>query len=138
MENGQAAQRLAALERWRDTVDAERGTIMGEMGRFGAVLEAIKEQSTGFEGRFDRFARSIETRLAAIEDKLEERPSRAEFMQTRRDVDSIRAKAKWPRFSRLEVEGPANLKFRLWGVSGVTIVLALLLIVALIALLLRK
>jgi hypothetical protein len=113
--------RLDALERWRDKVDDERGTIMGDLGMIRGLLEGIK----------DDFA-DVKTRLSNIEDKIEERPSRTEIQKLDRDIDSLRAKAKdskirgWTKF---EVTGPGGMKFKLLGVSGVTIVLVLLLAV---------
>jgi hypothetical protein len=112
--------RIDALERWRDKVDDERGTIMGDLGMIRGLLEGLKED-------FD----DVKTRLSHIEDKLEERPSRAEIQRLDRDVDSLRAKAnnKIRGWTKFEVTGPGGMKFKLLGVSGVTIVLVLLLAV---------
>lgn len=120
--------RLDALERWRDNVDQERGTIMGDLGTIRGLLEGLKEDFVDVRGR-----------LAAIEDKLEDRPSRAEMQKLDRNVESLRAKAKDSKFrgwTRLEVKGPGGLTFKLFGFSGATIVLVVFLAVVVVTLVL--
>jgi hypothetical protein len=118
-DNGQYADsaRIDALERWRLAVDDERGRIMADLGSFGTLLKGI-----GVD------IQQIRTRLESISEKLEERPSHAELKSVERDIASIRAKAKIP-LRELEVTGPGGVKFKLLGFSGVTIILALCLIV---------
>lgn len=119
--------RIDALERWRDKVDDERGTIMGDLGMIRGLLEGLKDDFGDVKDRLDN-----------IEAKLEERPSRAEIQKLDRDVTSLRAKAndKIRGWTKLEVKGPGGLQFKLLGVSGVTIVLVLLLAVIVVTLIL--
>ena len=116
-------RRIGALERWRDAVDEERGAIMGDLGEIKGFMKGLPGQMM-----------SIENRLANIEEKIEERPSRTEFQEAERQIESIRAKSKVGLLSKLEVTGPAGMSFKLFGVSGVTIVLVFFLIVVIFAL----
>lgn len=122
MQNGQGLEhRLSALERWRDAVDDERLKIAAELGEIKGLMRGVGDKMT-----------TITVQLEGIQEKLEERPSRAEFTDR---MDSIRAKAtKGVKISELEVTGPGNMRFKLLGVSGVTIVLVFLLIVVIFAL----
>jgi len=117
--------RLDALERWRDQVDSERGTIMGDLGEVRGLLSGLRQDVA-----------EVKTVLTSIQERLEDRPSRAEMQKIDRDVGSLRAKAenKIRGWTKLKVSGPAGLKFELLGVSGVTIVVVFFLIALLIAL----
>jgi hypothetical protein len=119
--NSEFDRRLGALEKWRDVIDLERGQIMGELGEIKGLMQGLGQD--------------VGRRLTSIEDKLEERPSRTEFKEAERQIQSIRAKTgKIGVLSELEVTGPGNMKFKLLGVSGVTIVLVFFLIVVIVAL----
>ena len=131
--NGRSGERLAALERWRDTVDNERGTIMGDIGYMRGMLESLSSTMTA------NF-RELGERLTAIENQLDERPSRAELKtaegqikSAERQIESIRAKTKGG-LTKFEITGPGNFSFKLFGVSGVTIVLVVFLLALLVAL----
>jgi len=118
MSDSQEA-RLTSLERWREAVDHERGVIMRDLGSFQATLDAISSQVS-------QLNLQVTTRLDGISDKLDDRPSRSEFD---RDMDSIRAKTRIkPSLTKLDLILPGNIRVKLLGVSGITIVLALLLI----------
>ena len=123
----QVADRLAAIERWRDTVDTERGTIMRDLGYIGGTIESLSTKMS------DHF-KELGERLAAIEDQLNERPSRAEFKSAERQIESIRAKTKGG-FTKFEITGPKNFAMKLFGVSGVTIVVVVFLLFVLVAVL---
>ena len=117
-------RRLSSLERWREQIDGERGQIMAELGEIKGIMQGLGPQMT-----------ALSNELSDIKEKLEDRPSRSEFKEAERQIESVRAKAsKGVRFSELEVTGPANMKFKLLGVSGVTIVLVFVLIVVIFAL----
>jgi archaellum component FlaC len=121
-------RRLSALERWRDVIDNERGQIMGELGEIKGLMSGVGTQMAG-----------IVTQLEGIREQLEERPSRSEYKETERQIESIRAKTTTGLLSKLEVTGPGGMTFKLFGVSGVTIVLVFFLIVMILALwILRK
>jgi predicted nucleic acid-binding Zn-ribbon protein len=115
-------RRLASLERWRDIVDGERLQIASELGEIKGLMTGVSTQMT-----------SINSQLAGIVESLEERPSRTEFKETERQIQSIRAKATGF-LSKMEIQGPGNMSFKLLGFSGVTIILALFLIVVIAAL----
>lgn len=116
-------KRISALERWRDLVDGERGQIMRELGEIKGLMSGVGIQMTNMNGQ-----------LEGIVAKLEERPSRTEFKETERQIASIRAKSTTGLLSKLEVTGPGGMTFKLFGVSGVTIVLVFFLIVIILAL----
>jgi hypothetical protein len=113
--------RLSALERWRDAVDTERGTIMADVSRVETLVGTVKDE-----------VHRVHDRLDTIFEKLEERPSHAELKEVERGLESVRAKTNKPRGSEFELSGPQKWKMRLSGVSGVTIVLVLLLVVLLV------
>lgn len=127
MDGRNLDRRISALEKWRDAIDTERGAIMGELGEIKGLMKGNGAQMT-----------TISERLTGIEDKLEERPSRTEFKEAERRIESIRARTKGLNLSQLEVTGPGNMKFKLLGVSGVTIVLVFFLVVVIAALWLVK
>jgi len=116
-------RRLSSLERWRDLIDEERGKIMGELGEIKGLMTGVGVQMTG-----------ITSQLEGIKEQLEERPSRTEFKEAERQIQSIRAKSTTGLLSKLEIQGPGNMSFKLLGVSGVTIVLTLFLVVVIAAL----
>lgn len=128
-------RRISALERWRDVIDNERGQIMGELGEIKGLMTGVGTQMAG-----------IVSQLEGIREQLEERPSRTEYKETERQIASIRAKGKELEaktsvglLSKLEVTGPGGMTFKLFGVSGVTIVVVFFLIVMILALwILRK
>lgn len=121
-------RRLSSLERWRDIVDGERLQIAGELGEIKGLMTGVSTQMT-----------NINSQLAGIVERLEERPSRTEFKEAERQIASIRAKSTADLLSKLEVTGPGGMTFKLFGVSGVTIVLVFFLIVVILALwILRK
>lgn len=120
-------KRISALERWRDLVDGERGQIMRELGEIKGLMTGVGTQMT-----------SMTSQLEGIVEKLEGRPSRTEFNETERQIASIRAKSTTGLLSKLEVTGPGGMTFKLFGVSGVTIVLVFFLIVVIFALWLLK
>lgn len=146
-ENGQSETpseaRLIALERWRDAVDDERGTIMRELGEFKGLLSGIRDQVSGQMMLLSQQLSSqiglVNGRLDSIEDKLDERPSQAEIQKMEsalsRGIESVRAKAKELKtpLSELEVKFGKN-SFKLLGFSGVTIILAMTLLITLAAL----
>jgi len=144
-ENGasllQIDARLEALERWRDAVDDERGTIMRELGEFKGLLtgvrDQIRDQTTALSREFSAQVQLVNGRLDSIEDKLDERPSQAELQkveaQLSRSLDSIRAKTK-PKLSEIEIQISKDRRIKLFGFSGVTIVVTTLLLVTLAAL----
>lgn len=112
--------RVAALERWRDKVDEERGVIMGELGEVKGMLSAVSEQ--------------LSEQLQGISARLDERPSRVE-------MEAFQKKQRhsiFPQITQMEVEGPWNMKFRLFGVSGIVIVIAIAVIAAVVLKLLGK
>lgn len=123
------SDRLAAIERWRDTVDTERGTIMGDLGYIRGTIETL---STLMSANF----KELGDRLSAIEEQLDERPSRAELKTAERNaerqIESIRAKTKGG-ITKFEITGPQNFAMKLFGVSGVTIVIVVFLLFVLIA-----
>lgn len=116
-------RRIGALERWRDAVDEERGKFMAELGEIKGYTKVLPTQMT-----------AITDRLSAIEEKLDERPSRTEFKEAERQIQSIRAKAAKGIFSKMKVTGPGNMSFELFGVSGIVIVLVFFFIVVIFAL----
>jgi hypothetical protein len=120
--------RVTSLERWREAVDLERGTIMHDLGSINATLTAVQHTTEAQSTHMDELRDLIEDRFNSLRDLIEERPSRTELD---RDLTSIRAKAKGPiaALSEFEITGPGNVKLRLFGVSGITIVLALAVIV---------
>jgi len=105
--------RVRSLEQWRDKVDEDRGVIMGELGEIRGTQQAILAQ------------------LTALSDKLDDRPSRVEMEAMQKKSRSL-----FPALTKMEVEGPWNLKFKLFGVSGITIVVVLSVIAAATTLLL--
>lgn len=123
-------RRLSSLERWREAIDFERGQIMRELGEMKGLMEGVGTQMSGVGTQMSDVVRQLE----GIREQLEERPSRTEFKETERQIQSIRAKSKVGLLSKLEVTGPGGLSFKLFGVSGVTIVLVFLLIVVIFAL----
>jgi hypothetical protein len=129
-EDTHLTARVYALERWREAVDLERGSIMHDLGAISSSITAIKENNA-------ELSKLIENRFNDVLERIEERPSRSEFD---RDLASIRAKAKGPigRLSKLEIVLPGGAKFKLFGVNGVTIVLALVVIVLGLLLWLKK
>lgn len=104
--------RVRSLEQWRDKVDEDRGVIMGELGEIRGTQQAILSQ------------------LTALSDKLDDRPSRVEMEAMKK------SRSLFPALTKMEVEGPWNLKFKLFGVSGITIVVVLSVIAAATTLLL--
>lgn len=128
-DNKEHDRRLSSLERWREAIDFERGQIMGEIGELKGLMEGVGTQMAGVGTQMA----GVVNQLEGIKEKLEERPSRTEFKETNRQIESIRAKAKGV-FSKLEVTGPGGMSFKLFGVSGVTIVFVFLLIVMIFAL----
>jgi len=103
--------RVDQLERWRDKIDEERGVIMGDLGEIKGILSVFKDT------------------LRDISEKLGERPSRVEMQAAMKPRGSL-----FPKITEMEVIGPWNIKFRLFGVSGIVIFLALALIVAAVTL----
>lgn len=144
-ENGasmmQIDARLEALERWRDAVDDERGTIMRELGEFKGLLtgvrDQIRDQTTAMSRELSVQMQLVNGRLDGIEDKLDERPSQVELQklesQLSRSVESIRAKTR-PKLSEIEIRLSKDRSIKLFGFSGLTIVVTTLLLVTLAAL----
>lgn len=128
-------RRLLSLERWREAIDFERGQIMGDIGEMKGLMKGVGVQIAGVGTQMTDIVKQLE----GIKEQLEERPSRTEFKETERQIASVRAKATTGLLSKLEVTGPGGMTFKLFGVSGVTIVLVLFLIVVIFALwILRK
>lgn len=128
-------RRITALEKWRDAIDSERGLIMHDLGELKGLMEGVGNQMTGVGTQMA----GIVGQLEGIKEQLEERPSRTEFKETNRQIESIRAKSTTGLLSKLEVTGPGGMTFKLFGVSGVTIVFVFFLIVVVFALwILRK
>ncbi len=104
---------LDSHERRLAMLESERGEIAGELGGMKVMLEGQGKQ------------------LTAIQDLLEERPSRVEFAQMNARVESVRARSRLPSPSQdFELEGPGGFKAKLSGFSGVTIVVTLVVGVA--------
>lgn len=100
---------VASLDRRVSTLEEERGEIAGELGGMRAMLESQGHQ------------------LTAIQDLLEERPSRVEFAQMNARVESVRARARAPMPSQdFELVGPGGFKASLRGFSGFTIVVTVI------------
>jgi chromosome segregation ATPase len=97
----------AGLDRRVSTLESERGDIMRELGELSGHVKGARED------------------VAEIKALLEERPSRVEFVQQQRAIESVRAKRRSVLPSLVEFEGPAGLKAKLSGFSGVTIVVVL-------------
>jgi hypothetical protein len=106
--------RVRSLEQWRDKVDEDRGVIMGELGEIRGTQQAILGQ------------------LTALSEKLDDRPSRVELQNA---MKSPRSSMR-PKLTEMEVMGPWGLKLRLFGVSGIVILLIATLLVTAVTLLL--